>query len=163
MAETITQYESAAVERLYDGLAVATTKGREESGGSVYLFGHVIESVLKSAFFRLAKWSLDVPVDLRHMAESLGRPRLAAGESHDLGLLWQVLHTKRTVAGLPLHADASERSRRASSVWSVGMRYDGRPLSHEVVMQMFDDAARFYANRFALVEEKGKGETTNAA
>lgn len=152
MAESVVQYEAAAGERLYDGMAIALTDGRETSRGSVYLFGYVIEMVLKAAYFRLVGWNPAQPVDLKIMARSLGKRSLGAGEAHDIDLLWRALHAERTTAGLAPHVDGQAKSQRSGANWDIDQRYDSSACPSGVVAQMYEDAAWFYANRLALTQ-----------
>lgn len=155
MAESVQQYEEAALERLYDGLELALSDARGQSSGSIYLFGYVIEMVLKAAFFRVTSHPFvpSRPVQLTNIAAAVGQqnpPR------HDLALLCRALLAGRRAEGLALDsgvgADLAARIARASGHWSVDLRYNGGLQPRPVVDQMYEDAAWFYANRLVLAQ-----------
>lgn len=156
MAESINQYEVAAGERLLDALAIAVAEGRSTSRGCAYLLGFVIEMVLKAAFFRV--WGADhgQPVALGEIAQSIGRKRPRGGEGHDLKMLRDALVAQRRSRGLVLDAaltaELVDRIDRAAAIWSVDLRYDGRPLKVADIGTMFDDATWVYTQRLALAQ-----------
>lgn len=156
MAETIDQYEVAAGERLLDALALAITDGREASRGSVYLFGYVIEMVLKAAFFRVHGAQPAHPVRLAAIGAAVGKKNLGAGDGHNLGLLRDALIAERSRAQLDLPAvvrgELDRRVDRARATWSVDMRYDGSPLPRGVMAAMFEDVSWMFAQRFVLAQ-----------
>lgn len=147
MAESIDQYELAAAERLYDGLAIALDPGRSESRGSVYLFGYVIEMVLKAAFFRVVGSHAADPSDSALIAREIGRRRLQGAEFHNLALLHEALvsarRSRRPVLENSVAAELRRRIERCESRWDVDMRYDGSRTTDVVVAEMLDDASWF--------------------
>jgi hypothetical protein len=136
MAESVVQYELAAVERLLDGMSIALTEGRGSSQGSVYLFGYVIEMVLKAAFFRVIGWNAAHPVQMARIAATLGAPMKPA-DRHDLAVLSRALLAARIAAGLAtapaVSGEMSARAARAAGAWRVDARYDGTALPRGVV------------------------------
>lgn len=154
MAESITQYETVAGERLFDPLAIALTPGRETSGGSVYLLGYVVEMVLKAAFFRATGANPVQPVSFSSMAAMLGKRLLKAHEKHDLGLLLNALVAARTSIGNPhppaLSGQLTSLVGRAKTAWSVDQRYDPASLPETVVSEMYNDAAWIFSQRLAI-------------
>lgn len=154
MAESVNQYELAAEQRLFDAMAIALTDGREISRGSIYLYGYVVEMVLKASYFRVAGADPAEPVSFVSIARSLGKGRLSATEQHSLPLLHMALLIVRAHGGrvLPpsLADELSRRVERAAKAWSVGLRYDGRDVPTAEPAQMYEDAAWFFAHRALL-------------
>jgi hypothetical protein len=123
--ETWPEIEQAAEERFWDGYALATHTDRRELG-AVYLFGYVIEMLLKTAFYRVhgtPPYS-DIGRDRRGARTGVGyRPR----NDHDLSYWMHVLERARVVAGRPLDAalvGAMALNIAVASVhWRESLRY----------------------------------------
>lgn len=156
MAESINQYEIAAVERLFNGLAVAVCDGRESSRGGAYLFGYVVEMTLKAAFFRVNGANPAAPVRFSSTAKAVNRSQLSASEAHDIRLLRDALLNERAKHGLLLDPlltlELNSRTERVSRLWSVDMRYDGSPMPTTDIGQMFEDASWLVSQRLALTQ-----------
>ena len=156
MPESVLQYEVAAGERLLDAMAIALADGREASRGSVYLWGYVVEMILKAAYFRVLGWNPTVPVKLSAVAKTMGLKTVSARDGHDLSLLSRALMRERGLRGLEtpgeIASDFDRRVARVSAAWSVDDRYDGSPTSSGLIGQMFEDASWFVAHRLVLAQ-----------
>lgn len=134
--ETWPEIESAAEQRFWDGLALVTSGGRGETG-AVYLFGYVVEMLLKTAYFRVRGVArhADTSTERRHAR------RLAAGygrrNDHDLNYWVFVLERMRDVSGRPLDPAVSGAIRFRVGIvadhWNESLRYrDAQPTEDEI-------------------------------
>jgi hypothetical protein len=141
---TLGDFQSAAIDRLYDGIAVEL--GRTNATGAAYLYGYAIECSLKAGFFRVCPGV--VMTDLWDAAKqnlrtyaALQDPKWAGSWGfHDLHLLLDAYMAVRVQAGVPLSAAAAADLRRvvlkAVQIWSVDLRYTAAPLPSPEVLAM---------------------------
>ncbi len=132
--ECIREFELAATERYLDAIQLADSNRRT---GAIYLFGYVVEMLLKVGFLRLAGYADDDPVspqDLRQhvgtnptsTARSLGLP--GSKNLHDLSAWSDLIIAYRSSRNRPyndnrfaakLHLNVSVIAHR----WTEAIRY----------------------------------------
>jgi hypothetical protein len=136
-AETWPELDSAAMQRFWDGLVLATA-GDSHAGGAVYPFGYVAEMLLKTAYFRERGVSRHVDTsgsrrDARRFASGYGR----RANDHDLNYWVFVLERVRHANNRPIApaflGALKLRVGFIASNWSESLRYrDAQPTEQEL-------------------------------
>ena len=155
--ECIREYELAATERYHDALALSWAERRT---AAIYLFGYVVEMLLKAAYFRILRYGDTDPIDLAAMRAAVGDNPASAARAlglagtrnlHDIGAWAELLVAFRTARG-PLYPDvgfAAFLIDRVSDVrqrWTETIRYHkNRAYQHE--LERVENACRWLVGR----------------
>ncbi|MFO0846940.1 MAG: hypothetical protein U0871_00065 [Gemmataceae bacterium] len=143
--DSIAEFREAALRRYGDGLALAETKVRERRTGAIYLWGYVVEMVLKAAVFEAFGYDVCDQISaadlhaIKGLAADLGLNWPKNANLHRVDLWGQVLVRMRVDD--PAASDASladadvllARSVRVMRLWRETLRYHpDTAYDHEV-------------------------------
>jgi hypothetical protein len=149
----------AAGERYWDGLTLALD---DRSTGAIYVFGYVVEMLLKVAFFRIrmvpGPHNLWIPLTLggaspfamaRSHASWYGRPSL-----HNLEAWLRLLIAERNSAGPALDPIAAgeieTHVRVVDAHWRETLRYKSLTVSGAEINEVFKSVDWLYKNQVLL-------------
>lgn len=156
--ETWKDYELAAIDRLWDGWAIAAYIS-EGATGAAYMLGYVAEMTLKAAFFRTRGTPVGTDTwPLRKLvlvaANNYGARRYTAPSAyHNIEALCDALAWERSAAGRPLGAIEPELRRHVkgfSSWWTVDLRYRPGNIGETAVRECWAGAEWLTANYSGL-------------
>jgi G3E family GTPase len=148
--------ESAALQRYFDGLSLATSES-DRFTGALYVLGYTAEILVKTAYYRVrgAGPADDVAAELRGMparARYLGLDW--QGNRHNLENLAELLVNERAFGGFAMDAlFAAEFQAHVSNVgahWSEVLRYKGTVAFESELVAVFESVEWLVDNHAQL-------------
>ena len=125
--ETIQEMLRAANERYWDGYALATMEPQRNTA-AIYMFGYVVEILLKTAYAQLNGAVASTPMD-SYLGSVRQDPMWSGGTLHRIDLWFYVIAGKRASKGMANHPARFGALRshvlNAYSQWSEALLYSG--------------------------------------
>jgi hypothetical protein len=153
-AETCETLELAAWERFWDGCDLATSPTDGRNTGALYLFGYVVEIVLKIGFFRTIGTPPHTPVRPLLNAIKQHAAWTRNNNLHDVTSLARVLIAERAACGMPYDPIfAGILALHVQTIvahWREVVRYRHTLASQEELSEVFQSTEWILSNRNTL-------------